>query len=300
MSDRSRAATAVLIGACGALLMGFMVSCTFPDVNIVAAGAPCVTDDDCGTSVDPCVMHRCVEKTCRDEARAVSLCPLIANPCEQSACVAASCTIVVAEAGTDCPDGVCVAGACVACETESDCLDDTAVCEAGYCVSLHCGDQMQNGGESGEDCGGLECPPCPAGGGCVTSADCGGIGCVDNPAGPPDKVCGDCANDADCVGAEFCCLVNEGCGPAGTCQPRLAVATACSADVQCATGNCVDGVCCEERCAEICEACAAVKTGVDNGQCAPVSRCGQDDECSDLSSCNGAGSCQLAVLVGCP
>lgn len=288
----------LLMGSSGAASLVVMVSCTFPDVTIASAEPECVTDHDCGDSVDACVAHRCVEGVCRDEPRSVDLCPLAANPCEESTCVAGACALVSAEAGAGCPDGVCVDGACVECETNGDCADGTATCEAGFCVSLHCEDGMQNEGESGEDCGGLECPPCPPGGGCTTSDDCGGIGCVDNPAAPPERVCGECANDGDCVGAKFCCLVNEGCGPAGACQPRLAVATACSADVQCVTGNCVDGVCCEERCDQACEACSATKTGLENGQCAPVIRCLTDGACKNLSSCDGEGSCQLLTLLG--
>ncbi len=51
--------------------------------------------------------------------------------------------------------------------------------------------------------------------------------------------------------------------------------TACSAASTCASGNCVDGFCCESACGagstSDCRSCAASATGAMNGQCRPVS-----------------------------
>lgn len=48
-------------------------------------------------------------------------------------------------------------------------------------------------------------------------------------------------------------------------------AVACAFDVECSTGFCVDGVCCDRRCDGICEGCSkARKTSGEDGVCGPV------------------------------
>lgn len=74
---------------------------------------------------------------------------------------------------------------------------------------------------------------------------------------------------------------------------ELANGAACDVRDECASGSCVDGVCCDTPCSGSCEACAASLTGGNDGICAPIGA-GQDpeDECGICSSCDGAGSCQ--------
>lgn len=79
--------------------------------------------------------------------------------------------------------------------------------------------------------------------------------------------------------------------------------SACVQANECASGSCVDGVCCESACSGTCQACSAAKkgSGVD-GTCGPV-KAGTDpnDSCQDLGAsscgtngvCDGAGACQL-------
>jgi hypothetical protein len=78
--------------------------------------------------------------------------------------------------------------------------------------------------------------------------------------------------------------------------------TACSANEQCQSNACVDGVCCQSSCTAACFACSASKTGVPSGQCAPaLTGTDPDGDCaSDAPSsclydgmCNGAGGCRL-------
>jgi hypothetical protein len=72
----------------------------------------------------------------------------------------------------------CGGAACPACPEGLSCLVDDD-CLDGYCVvdvcglpPASCGDGTQNDGETGLDCGGLVCSPCPNSEGCIDNADC--------------------------------------------------------------------------------------------------------------------------------
>jgi hypothetical protein len=75
----------------------------------------------------------------------------------------------------------------------------------------------------------------------------------------------------------------------------------CSANSQCPSNFCVDGVCCESACNGACSACSNAKTGQADGLCRPISAgTDPDDECpaSGASTCgmdgvcDGAGACR--------
>src|SRR5688572_30767123 len=80
--------------------------------------------------------------------------------------------------------------------------------------------------------------------------------------------------------------------------PPSANGVACSAASQCASGQCVDEICCNVACAGVCQACdvagavgtcTPVPAGADpDGECAQQtsSSCGQD------GTCDGAGACR--------
>lgn len=102
---------------------------------------------------------------------------------------------------------------------------------------------------------------------CAVDADCA------NETYCVDGVC--CASKA-CNGCETCnglapgicspifngedrdtCSTDDGksCGSKGSCQ--IATGSTCSDGTECASGFCVDGVCCESRCDSACVACSA-------------------------------------------
>ncbi len=70
----------------------------------------------------------------------------------------------------------------------------------------------------------------------------------------------------------------------------LANGEACTADTECASGRCLDGVCCATACSG-CNACSNALTGKDDGTCAPVAS-GQDphDACADETAANQCGN----------
>jgi N-acetylneuraminic acid mutarotase len=89
----------------------------------------------------------------------------------------------------------------------------------------------------------------------------------------------------------------------------LHVGEACTQPGQCKSGICADGVCCSAPCAGICRACAAAKTGVADGTCAPVivgtdpnGQCPDQGtgSCGFDGACDGAGACRrYAAGSGC-
>ena len=83
----------------------------------------------------------------------------------------------------------------------------------------------------------------------------------------------------------------------------LAAGATCSADTDCASGPCLDSVCCAKACAGTCLSCSATVTGQADGICAPV-QAGSDphDDCTKSTDvcgldgqCDGAGACRFAV-----
>ncbi|MBI5509333.1 MAG: hypothetical protein HY903_11325 [Deltaproteobacteria bacterium] len=147
---------------------------------------------------------------------------------------------------------------------------------------------------------------------------------IDNIQCPPGKTCVDfvcravCTKSADCAPAEAC--LDSSCTPYAqscsdhpdcvadwycsnhACAKRLPLGNPCgTVDVACATGLCMDGVCCDSACDGLCETCVAGSdTGDgDDGLCAPIPA-GQDPydlDCPGPTACDGNRGC-FAALQG--
>jgi hypothetical protein len=100
-----------------------------------------------------------------------------------------------------------------------------------------------------------------------------------------------CASQGDCQNGFFC--------DGNRCALRRETGAACSGALQCASGYCIDGVCCGTPCDQSCYACnlpgqagtcAAIADGDDpHGDCpaeAPTT-------CGRAGGCNGRGACRL-------
>jgi hypothetical protein len=102
--------------------------------------------------------------------------------------------------------------------------------------------------------------------GCTNDADCPGAFCTD----------GVCCESNACATCETCngstpgrcapvlgqpdpdsCTGNQACSLSGRCLPD--VGTPCDTSTACASGHCVDGVCCETACDGTCQACSVEK-----------------------------------------
>jgi MYXO-CTERM domain-containing protein len=77
--------------------------------------------------------------------------------------------------------------------------------------------------------------------------------------------------------------------------------SACAQDLDCGSGFCADGVCCETACDDLCMACSSATSGGANGLCLPtVVATDPRDDCADDGSpscqqngfCDGQGACQ--------
>lgn len=88
--------------------------------------------------------------------------------------------------------------------------------------------------------------------------------------------------------------------PSGICKsaerwdPKASdLGSPCSGDFSCASGFCVDGVCCDSPCQALCFACIFSKTSESNGVCLPVQAgTDPDNECTPL----GSGTCQTSGM----
>jgi hypothetical protein len=234
------------------------------------------------------------------------------------------CTGPESCAGGFCVDNVCCesacAGTCMACarmrtarpdgqcrpipsgqDPEEECSTDGTACgRTGVC---------SGGGSCAMAAAGLSCGPPSCSGNVVTPPPrCNGSGnCLVQPTQPcaghlrcaDALTCkGTCAGDGDCVPGSECNLGT------GACSAPKALGAACDPSDQgrdCASGNCVDGVCCDSNCDDGCEACVASRTGATSGTCAPVTAgIDPDDDCDDEGprncghdgTCDGAGDCR--------
>jgi hypothetical protein len=85
----------------------------------------------------------------------------------------------------------------------------------------------------------------------------------------------ECSNGATCNGAGAC-----GAPP----PPNLANGQLCNAGTQCASGFCVDGVCCNSKCDQPCYACGT-------GRCLTVHNTEDIPQCSSGHTCDKKGNC---------
>ena len=188
-------------------------------------------------------------------------------------------------------------------------------CFAGHCIS--CNDQVQNGTETGKDCGGGRCPGCADGQSCRTGGDCVGGGCEKN-ACCTANACGTCGatsaevcdgKDNDCNGytddnlgqGELCPKQAGPCaGARAVC--RGAAGWVCDDAVYSAhsdqyaaneKGACADGI--DNDCdgktdgQDTADCCTAVCTNKECGSDGCGGTCGS---CPAKETCSAAGKCE--------
>jgi hypothetical protein len=140
-------------------------------------------------------------------------------------------------------------GSCVECTKDDHCGPGTRVCFQEQCFD--CADSVQNGNETGVDCGG-SCPGC-LGDVCNTGAACESGYCID--AVCCGSLCGTCyaCNNPGSVGqckvvpkeeedVPGCLSVaGKACNGFGVC--KTAVGYSCTYDIECASNQCMGGTC---------------------------------------------------------
>jgi hypothetical protein len=180
-----------------------------------------------------------------------------------------------------CADGVCCNTACTeqcaACDVTGKAGTCTAVTGTPHGTRSACSSDPS---DCAKRCDGADTAACKFPGttaacgkkSCVAGvethiATCDGAGkCTDIPKACGQLACGadacktTCASKADCVNpSDFC--------ESGKCLPQLSNGLGCINDAACASGFCVDGVCCESKCEGQCEACDVPGQG---GKCVAV------------------------------
>jgi hypothetical protein len=290
--------------------------------------------EDAGVSCN-CAKPECAGQLCRAASGACDVaeyctggsCPPDAKSDAGVICSAASCSGSSALPPKTCDGaGACKAGAArecspYGCDSDGGCFGpctSTATCASGnYCNSSKaCVAQLDNGLACAGDDGCLSghcvdgfCCNAACAGECDACNLTGFIGeCKANPKGfVGAPVCAHytcdgtlggcptgCVGPADCVAGDYCNSANK-------CVVRKPDGQPCSASLQCANGNCVDGVCCNSACAggcDVCNAagsmglCSALDAGTASPSCAPY-RCGGGAACP--MSCMGAGDCTAGV-----
>lgn len=228
----------------------------------------------------------------------------------------------------ECQTGYCVDGKCCndACEGTCEACSNAAKGQGsdGICglvvggLDPHGSCTPGNPSSCGFDgsCNGLGACSFYQGNSCLGGATCDGNSAV-------GQFCngqGTCITDNTGVPCEpFKCIINQGCATScasdgdcsstsyyceqSSCQPKKAAGATCQTANQCASGYCVDGVCCENACTSKCQACSNVKKGAgEDGKCEPILADRDPDEecdadpassCQYRGTCDGTGGCAL-------
>ncbi len=216
-------------------------------------------------------------------------------------------------ASGECGSGFCADGVCCNTACNTLCNACTAVKKGagsdGTCAAVAANLDPDSECAGALVCSGASLCKLPNGEACLVAADCVSNACVDGvccnttctgscqacsaakKGSGSDGACGNIAvstdPDSECFGAITC----NGAGACGT----LANGAACGNGGECASANCVDGVCCNTACNTLCNACTAVKKGAGaDGTCGVViANLDPDNECAGAQVCNGASACKL-------
>lgn len=251
-----------------------------------AAALPeCRVAAECGAGAQ-CVSGICVANECA-AAEDISACEI--DLCPEGECSCSDGERGEGETDIDCGGGCgpCELGA--ACVRSADCVN--ASCVAGRCVDPTCDDGIQNQSETGTDCGGTSCEPCPSGQGCNTDGDCAaGLFCA-----PEARVCSPVScQDGALNGSELA----VDCG-GGVC-PGCPAASPCNTGDDCQSRSCSENVCVEATCTDgiLNQDEADVDCG---GSC--LTPCDAGQACRDPLDCGsgvcGGAGCEEGVAACC-
>ncbi|MDI3291309.1 MopE-related protein [Polyangium sp. 15x6] len=292
----------------------------------LAAGATCSGANECSTNF--CIDGVCCLTTCTDECKSCAVpgnlgtCTNVpsgqpdANPACQGVQVcngSGKCVDTNGQpcaANSECLTQACVDGVCC----NNACLGTCNACSTaktggtnGVCTPIPNGQDPDGECTGAATCNGANgCTLLATGTACSTNAECATGACVDgfcceNACAGACKACsaaktngmnGACLNVAADTDPDNDCALAE-CNGAGACE--VADGAACTLPSQCANGNCVDGVCCNNACNGACVQCN--KAGA-IGTCSPVAP-GQQDQCAMGSVCDAGGACKKTAGVAC-
>ena len=203
-------------------------------------GESCTVADQCGSGF--CVDGVCCDSACGGTCRSCT--KELKGTGKDGEC---GDTAQGTDPGGDCPDD----GA-ASCDRNGSC-DGTGQCEL-YAAGTVCGaSTCSSGQQTGFSCDGFG------------TCDSATVSCAPYVCADPSQCATTCSSHSDCIASSHCSSLN-------TCIPDKGNGSLCSAPDECISGNCVDGVCCDQPCGGTCEACTqALKgPGTSDGVCEPV------------------------------
>jgi hypothetical protein len=206
---------------------------------------------------------------------------------------------------------LCVAGACLtpseACTSftpqrvDQECSPSALCDDQGNCARPKKAGLAPCG--TGTECSSGSCVATAEGvsvccaGACTANQVCSATGdCIVAPACESGNTQCSGSSFQRCVGGEWQTVTE--CGAAvcsvelGGCQPK-AQGTACTSAAECASNSCVDGVCCNEACGDVCETCATTgicRATMTDTAC-PAVQCSQFDASCVRSTVNTTNAC---------
>lgn len=237
----------------------------------------CTTKGECASGA--CVDGHCCDTACAGSCTACNL-PGLEGICSG-----------VADDAPD-PKGTCTKGACSLGCRAGACAYEPAT---KACGAASCKDGVRTAARctgSSAACGATVAEACPGGVACADAASC------------REK----CVSDGDCAGGGTCNATLGTCS-GGKGKPKVVDATfqRCSDKSECASGFCVEGVCCDQACDKPCHSCALLGNpgrctregvGVDlKGDCSKGGAC--TGTCGEGGACVGATAGSMCARSAC-
>ncbi|MRG91258.1 hypothetical protein [Polyangium spumosum] len=170
----------------------------------------------------------------------------------------------------------------------------------GFTCNVNGGDICNGNGQCKKSSG----KNCSANGECANSI-CADAVCCNSTCGNSCQACNVSGSLGTCTNvptgqddAPTCTGDANSCNGSGQCRKEQGVS--CSANNDCLSGSCVDGVCCENACTGTCKACNVAENV---GKCVNVPG-GQTDNvpanaCTGANQCDGSGNCRKVTGQGC-
>jgi hypothetical protein len=298
-----------------------------------ATGKQCAVDGDCGSGhcadgvccntscTGTCLACSAAKKGGGTDGTCGSIAIGLQDSSATTACIGASacdgangCKKLdgqICGVNAECVDGNCIDGICCNTPCTGSCLACTAA-KKGSGVDGVCGYVAVNQADpigavpctGNSVCDGSGVCKSKAGQTCNTAAACAGGNCIDGvccgvtgcPACQscalgPSGTCGNIPLGMPDLVAPNTCSGAMTCDGGGTCKKALGVA--CTLTQECATGACVDGVCCGVASCPACKSCAIGGNGT-CGNLPSIPDTAQPNTCSGVSSCDGSGNCKKA------
>jgi hypothetical protein len=251
--------TPVPVGSDDNGCMGTNQSCNGSNNCDFELGQSCGGNGSCLSNM--CVDGVCCSSSCNGPCRACSM--------SKTGMASGTCNPIPMNAD---PDNECATQMASTCGTTGVCDGNNAcakhpmgtVCVAQSCmVSTQTNADTCDGNGTCNDNGTSDCAP----------YTCGATGCKTA-----------CATDTDCSTGNYC--------SGTTCMPKKVNGAGCTVATasQCASGLCVDNVCCNSMCDTECKSCDVVNF---SGTCTNVPLNMEDTMCMGTSACNGTGTCKL-------